>query len=77
MTWVDAILFLALVLGLAAGGFMVARSPTFWIGFAVEVFKRILPVLAKRNTPEIEAEMQACLRRGGEWDNARKRCRQK
>lgn len=75
MNWIDIALFCAVLVGLAAGGFMVARSPAFWVGMGLEVFRRMLPVVAKRMSPEKEKEFHDCVRRGGEWDHSRKRCK--
>ena len=55
------------------------QSPTFVAGLsalaAAAAWKAIKPVVTKRNSPEIEARMRECVRRGGEWDNFKKRCR--
>lgn len=74
MNWVDVLLFLGALLGLSMGAFMVARSPKFWIGMGEEVFKKMLPILTKRMTPEEEAAFQACNRRNGKWNHLKKRC---
>lgn len=54
------------------------QSPTFVLGLVgamlVAGFKAVLPIITKRNTPEVEARMHECTRRGGKWDNFRKRC---
>lgn len=75
MNWIDIALFIAVLIGVAAGGFLVARSPAFWVGMAVEVFRRLLPTLMKRMPPEKEAEWRAAQRsgRGDEWLRRRKR----
>ena len=75
MNWIELLLLAAILLGLVAGGILVARSPTFWIGFGVALFKAVLPLLAKRMTKEEEAAFQKCVRQGREWDFARKRCK--
>lgn len=70
----------AALLGVAAlavyGAF---NSPSFVAGLTALAIacatKAIVPVVTKRNTPDIEAQMHECIRRGGEWDNFRKRCR--
>lgn len=74
MNWVEPALILALMLGLFAGGVLVARSPTFWFGLGTVMFKAALPYLLKRMSPEEEKAYQACIRRGGKWDNFKKRC---
>lgn len=82
MSGVDAALvvglFVTLLLAVAAGGFLAARNPTFWAVLGGAVFTQIMPLLkeyfSRRNTPEVEAEMAACVRRGGKWNNFKKRC---
>lgn len=75
MMTTDAALFAVVLLGLFAGGFMVARSPTFWVGVGQEIIKSVIPIIAKRMPPEEEQEWRDCIRRGGEWDHIRKRCK--
>jgi len=75
MTWLEIAAIAALLVGVGAGGYLVARRPTFWVGLGVAVFKSLLPHLAKRMTAEQEKAYQDCVRRGGEWDPFRKRCR--
>ncbi len=79
MTWTDAALFSVLLLGLFAGGFMVARSPTFWISVGGELLKALLPLITKRMTREEEAEWHAAIRsgQGDEWLRTRWRRRNK
>ena len=75
MTWLEIAAIVALLVGVGAGGYLVAQRPTFWVGLGVAVFKSLLPHLAKRMTAEQEKAYQDCVRRGGEWDPFRKRCR--
>ena len=83
MTATDATLFVALAsllaLAVVVGIVLAARSPAVWKALGTAVFSQLMPLIAaivlKRNTPEIEARMQECYRRGGEWDNFRKRCK--
>jgi hypothetical protein len=75
MTWLEIAAIAALLVGVGAGGYLVAQRPTFWVGLGVAVFKSLLPHLAKRMTAEQEKAYQDCVRRGGEWDPFRKRCR--
>ena len=55
------------------------RSPDFVAGLTAVVakaaVKAIAPIVAKRMTPEQEKAFQACVRRGGDWDHIRKRCK--
>jgi len=70
---------LALLACLGVGAYFVARSPSFWIALVKQIVASAIPdireYLAARNAPDIEKEMQACVRRGGEWDNFNKKCR--
>lgn len=78
MYWIAGLTLLACLCG---GIFLAARSPAFWIGIGKEIIAKILPdireYISKRNSAEIEAKMHECVRRGGEWDNFRKKCRYK
>ena len=74
MTWLEIAALVMLLIGIGAGGYLVAQRPTFWAGLVVVVFKSALPFLAKRMTPEQEKAFQDCVRRGGEWDHFRKKC---
>jgi hypothetical protein len=71
----EAIVIIALIAGLAIGTYFVARAPEFWIGLLSHVVKSMVPVLSKRMPPEQEAAWRDCIKRGGEWDHARKRCK--
>ena len=79
MTWLEIAAIAILLLGIGAGGFLVARRPTFWLGIGGVLLQRAWPYIAayvaRRNTAEVEQQMADCVRRGGEWDNAKKRCR--
>lgn len=75
MNWLEIAAIGAVLIGVGAAGFLVAQRPSFWWGLGVVAFKAALPYLLKRMPPEKEREMQECLRRGGEWDYIRKRCK--
>lgn len=77
MSWILVVAVVAIIGAAAFGTLLAFRSPAFWFGLTVEVVKAALPFVKKRNTPEIEARMQECYRRGGEWDNFNKKCRYK
>lgn len=85
MSWAETIslgvILTAVVVSLAATIYLVGQRPSFWIGMIIEVVKRAWPSIkeyfGRRNTPEIEKQMAECVRRGGEWDNFAKRCRDK
>lgn len=79
MNWIEIAAIVVLLIGIGAGGFLVAQRPSFWIGLVTTAMRPVLPLLvalvAKRMTPEKEQEWRDCLRRGGEWDHHRKRCK--
>ena len=75
MTWLEIAAIAVLLIGIGAGGYLVAQRPTFWWGLGVIAFKAAWPFLSKRMTPEQEKAYQDCVRRGGEWDPMRKRCK--
>jgi hypothetical protein len=86
MSWLEVAMLAALLVGIACGGVLLANHAAFWESLGARAltalwpqFLKLVPVitawLAKRNTPEIEAKMAECVRRGGEWDNFRKKCR--
>lgn len=79
MNWIEIAAIAALLVGVGAGGFLVAQRPTFWLGLASASFKAALPFIVKyvgkRMPPEKEQEWRDCIRRGGEWDHVRKRCK--
>jgi len=75
MDWIGILLFVFALFGLTAGAFMVARSPAFWLGMGEEVFKKMLPIIAKRMSPEDEEAWRKCILKGGEWDYKKKKCK--
>lgn len=85
MTWTEgitlAVLLISVGVGLAAAAFLVGQRPSFWVGAVIFAAKRawpyVLAYITLRDPPEIEAKKVECARRGGEWDNFKKRCRDK
>lgn len=79
MSWPEGIAYVIVALGLLAGGYIAAQRPAFWTEFGIRLLSVILPPLwtwmSKRMTPDEERAFQQCVRRGGEWDHIRKRCR--
>lgn len=69
MGWLEVAAIAAMLLGIAAAAFLVARRPEFWFGLGVVIFRAVLPVLARRMPPQEEAEWRAAERagRGDEW----------
>ena len=64
----DALLIAAVIVGVAAAGFLVARSPTFWLGLVTLIWSRLWPIIwavvSKRKSPEQEALDRESYRRG-------------
>lgn len=75
MKWLGIAAIVVMLLGVGFGGFLASQKPAFWLGMVIEVAKSSLPVLADRMSLEKEKEMLDCIRRGGEWDHFKKRCR--
>lgn len=79
MNWIEIAAIVVLLIGIGAGGFIVAQRPSFWLSLIRAAVQPVLPLLlalvAKRMPPEKEQEWRDCLRRGGEWDHHRKRCK--
>ena len=73
MSWQEGVGIIAVVIGLIGALLIVGQRPSFWIEFGWRVFVKLRPLiwayLAKRMTPEEEAEMQREQRagRGDEW----------
>lgn len=79
MTWQEGVGIALVVIGLLAGTYVAAQRPSFWIEFVARAFDALRPIIwgyvSKRMTPEQEADWRDCIRRGGEWDHMRKRCK--
>jgi hypothetical protein len=79
MTWQEGVGVVLVCIGLLAGVYVAAQRPSFWIGFIGRAFTALQPMvwayLSKRMPPEKEKEWRDCIRRGGEWDHIRKRCK--
>lgn len=75
MNWIEILLILGVFLGITAGGFLVARSPTFWVGLVTVMFKAALPFILKRMPPEEEEAWRKCILKGGTWDHRKKKCK--
>jgi hypothetical protein len=79
MTWQEGVGIALVCIGLLGGAYAVAQRPSFWIEFGARLIKAIMPrvivYFTKRMPPEKEKEWRDCIRRGGEWDHIRKRCK--
>ncbi len=79
MTWLYWLIGAALFGVAALAIWQALRSPTVLAGLSAIAARAaanaIVTKVAKRNPPEIEAKMHECVRRGGEWDNFNKKCR--
>jgi hypothetical protein len=74
VNWIEIAAIVVLLLGIGAGGFLVAQRPTFWLGMLTAVVKELLPVILRRMTPAEEAAWRECQRRNGKWNHSKKRC---
>lgn len=78
MTWQEAIATVFICLGLAAGAFVFARRPSFWIEFGWRLFAKLRPAiwayLSRRMRLGQEQAMRDCYRRGGKWNHVTRRC---
>ncbi len=79
MNWLEVAGVVLVVAGLLGGLIIAAQRPTFWVEFGTRLLARLWPFffayITKRMTPEKEQEWRDCIRRGGEWDHRRKRCK--
>ena len=81
MNWIDAALFIGVLIGVVLLVILVARSPTFWasvfVAILADAFPYIKDYVERRNTPKVEEEMHEATRRAQEWDNFNKRPKDK
>ena len=79
MSWQEGVAVAVVLLGLAAGVFLVAQRPSFWIEFGSRLGKALLPLawryVSRRMPPEEEAAWREAERRGQgeEWLRERRR----
>lgn len=78
----DYVLLAAFILGLAAGGLLMARSPAFWAGLVMVTLQRAGPYLVRLfvylklpMSPLDQQKLDQARRRAEEWDNFRKKPR--
>lgn len=78
MIWLWAILA-ALAAAAAASVWFAFQSPDFVAGLTAiaigAAVKAAMPAVTKRMSPEKEKAFRDCVRRGGEWDPIRKKCK--
>lgn len=78
MHWQDLVAIALMCLGLAAGGYIAAQRPAFWMEFGARLLKAFLPFaisyVTKRMPPDEEAAWRKCQLRGGKWNYRTKRC---
>lgn len=74
MNWIEPVLILSVILGLFAGGVLVARSPAFWVGLGSVLIQAALPYILKRMPPEEEEAWRKCMLRGGKWNHRTRKC---
>ena len=73
----DWLVYAAVLIGIGGAAFMVARSPSFWIGFAEAMLPIIIKLAAKRMPPDEEAQLRELQARGASgqeiaaWDRQR------
>ena len=78
----DYVLLAAFILGLAAGGFLMARYPAFWVGLVMVTLQRAWPYLVRLfvylklpMSPLDQKKLDQARRKAEEWDNFRKKPR--
>ena len=69
MSWIEIAAIVVFLMGIGAGGFLVAQRPTFWVGLGAVLLKAALPFILKRMSPQDEAAWHEAERqgRGDEW----------
>jgi hypothetical protein len=70
MIWLGGLVLFAV----AAGGIWYSVTRTDYLPrLAVWMIKQAIPIIMKRNSPEIEEKMHQAFRQAMDWDNWRKR----
>lgn len=80
--WAAIVCFLLGFVGMGAVlAYRLYRNPFLLAGLIPTLWAHAKPVLLRiimlRNSQEDERRMVECIRRGGEWDNFRKRCKER
>lgn len=56
---------------------LVGIVSNIWVQLKPIIITKILPLIIAyfaRNTPDVEKQMADCVRKGGRWDNFKKKC---
>lgn len=69
----DTILIIVVAIGGAAGAFSFFRNPGSYISLGKAFFTELLPIIAKRKSPEDEKKWRDAQLRGEEWDELNNR----
>jgi hypothetical protein len=79
VSWQEIVATIVVLMGLGAAAFLVGQRPAFWVEFGVRISKALWPLIVKyvtrRMDPETENAWRDCMKRGGEWDYRKKRCK--
>lgn len=72
-------LVVAVLIGVGAAAFLVMRTPAFWLDLGQQLVQRLTPevikYLTKPLSPEDQKKLDKARRLPGEWDNFKKRPR--
>lgn len=72
-------LVVAVLIGVGSAAFLVMRTPAFWLDMGQQLAQRLAPeilkYLSKPMSPEDQKKLDQSRRRAEEWDNFRKRPR--
>lgn len=75
----DALLIGAALIGVGCAVFLIARSPAFWLGLVLVIWKAAKPhvirYLSTPLSPEDQKKLDETRRRAEEWDHFRRRPR--
>lgn len=82
MGWWEWAVIACLLVGIVGMGAILTvrlyNNPFLLAGLIPTIWAHVKPVLLRvifdRMEPELEEEMRKCIKRGGKWDNFRKKC---
>lgn len=75
--WISFILLMAMAAGLYVGGRSLFSNPTELFNFTKELLAALAPIVTTPESPEVRKKRQEVERRGGIWDHANKRERER